>query len=601
MRFVHISDVHIGAGIDIGSKWEKNADKEIQEGFISVIDYVEANNIDFLFITGDLFDNVPGTKELEFVDSQLARLVNTNIIYIAGQNDYLKQGAKIHKFRFVSNIYVAGLENYLNGATGEKKGIRSSSTEPVVDCIRFEEQKVEVYAISQKLPVNYENDTSFAYVHRRDYINILLAYGGSDNEVPFVPEELHTMGFDYVGLGHKHSYEAFSEGKVCYAGSLLPLCAKEVGEHGFIKGYVDKTICSTRFVPLKGRRYLDIHKTVCTTDTVAELEKYFEEIILKNKYAIYSIYLDREKDCITDFDFSNLKKKYRILKIEGEKPETVDVDKLIALNVGNAFGKNLRRISHTDSKMKEQALIIYSKAMHNKIWGDNNPNMDFERADDEQIESAHATLMEEYKRELSEIYKEIEKCESADLEIKEQLEQYPDRTGRINLLKPQIAAIKSEIEQTKYRDEQINKIYSLHRVKTILAFDAPIAVVFLIVSTVGVFDVFVMRIWDEWLNFLIALIILIILVSGTVFLLYNKTRIFTRKLFDGEDTATLHVKYNNEIARLEHELYEKEKLIAQYEADLVNHKKYEERAGKLKEKSAKIADRFNILMLIIGK
>ena len=217
MRFVHISDVHIGADIDIGSKWEKNANKEIQEGFIAVIDYVEANNIDFLFITGDLFDNVPGTKELEFVDSQLARLVNTNIIYIAGQNDYLKQGAKIHKFRFVSNIYVAGLENYFNGATGEKKGIKSSSTEPVVDCIRFEEQKVEVYAISQKLPVNYENDTSFAYVHRRDYINILLAYGGSDNEVPFVPEELHTMGFDYVGLGYKHSYEAFSEGKVCYA------------------------------------------------------------------------------------------------------------------------------------------------------------------------------------------------------------------------------------------------------------------------------------------------------------------------------------------------------------------------------------------------
>lgn len=602
MRFVHIADVHLGADIDIGSKWENTAKEEIKEGFIALVDYIESNNIEFLFITGDLFDDVPTVKDLEFVDSQLARLSATDIIYIAGQNDYLKQGAKIHKFRFVSRIYVAGLEDYVNGVRDEgDKGVKSTSVEPVVDCITFEKHKVEIYAISQTLPVNYENDLAYAYVHKHDYVNILLAYGGTEDEVPFVADGLSSMGFDYIGLGHMHNFEAFDNGKVCYAGSLLPLGPDETGEHGFVKGYVDKTTCSTKLVPMQGRRYMDLYKTVSATDTVAELEKYFDEIMSKDKNTIYSIYLEREANCYTEFDLSGLSKKYRLLRVTGDKPQLVDVEKLIAVNVGNSFGKNLKRINSIDSKNKQEAMSIYAYTMHDKLFGKDNPEMDFERAEEADIEKAHEEMFSEFKSELAEMYHEIEKCEVAGKELKASLEEYPDRTGDINLIRPKIADIKAEIDQIKFKDDQINKIYSMKRLKTVLAFVAPIALVFLIVSTVGVFDVFVMRIWDLWFNFLIILILLMIFVAGIVFLLYNKTKIFRRKLFDGVDLSVLHANNNQKIANLEHELYENEQMIAKYEADQIKYQQFSERMEKLQEKSKKITNRFKLLMLITGK
>ena len=80
MKFAHIADVHLGTQKDT---------PYLFEGFYNFIDYLELHPVDMIFITGDLFDHPPGKEELMLVDTQLARLQKTDILYVTGDCDYL--------------------------------------------------------------------------------------------------------------------------------------------------------------------------------------------------------------------------------------------------------------------------------------------------------------------------------------------------------------------------------------------------------------------------------------------------------------------------------------------------------------------------------
>ena len=145
MRFFHIADVHLGRKVDEDKPWGELASREIYDAFVTFVDCAENSNLDFLFITGDLFDHVPEKEELEWVDMQLARLSDTNIIYVTGEKDYLARGAAIWKYRFISRMYVLNGEKFNNSVSKEQQPVRTNYADAVVDCIYFEKyNKTEI-------------------------------------------------------------------------------------------------------------------------------------------------------------------------------------------------------------------------------------------------------------------------------------------------------------------------------------------------------------------------------------------------------------------------------------------------------------------------
>lgn len=80
MKFAHIADVHLGT---------RRETPYLYDGFLNFIDYMELHPVDMIFITGDLFDHVPTKEDIVFVDTQLARLTKTDILYVTGECDYL--------------------------------------------------------------------------------------------------------------------------------------------------------------------------------------------------------------------------------------------------------------------------------------------------------------------------------------------------------------------------------------------------------------------------------------------------------------------------------------------------------------------------------
>ena len=104
VKFIHISDVLLGIDVDKETSWGDDRKKEIYETFEKIIERATDIGVDFLFISGNLFDHKPDDGELEWLDGVLGSLKDTVVIYAAGFNDNLGGGAAIMSYRFRSSV-----------------------------------------------------------------------------------------------------------------------------------------------------------------------------------------------------------------------------------------------------------------------------------------------------------------------------------------------------------------------------------------------------------------------------------------------------------------------------------------------------------------
>ena len=64
MKFIHVSDVHLGIKPDEGKPWSEKRAQDIWDSFAEVIGAAVELKPDFLLISGDLFHAQPLKKEL---------------------------------------------------------------------------------------------------------------------------------------------------------------------------------------------------------------------------------------------------------------------------------------------------------------------------------------------------------------------------------------------------------------------------------------------------------------------------------------------------------------------------------------------------------
>ena len=68
MRFIHISDVHLGVIPDVGKAWSKRRSQDVWDSFAEVVLEAGSWKADFLLISGDLFHKQPLKRELREVN-----------------------------------------------------------------------------------------------------------------------------------------------------------------------------------------------------------------------------------------------------------------------------------------------------------------------------------------------------------------------------------------------------------------------------------------------------------------------------------------------------------------------------------------------------
>lgn len=208
MKFVHIADVHFDAPFTtLETKgFSETRRLEQRNAFKKVIDYIKTNNIEYLFICGDLYEQeYIRESTIKYISSLFETIPNTKIFIVPGNHDPYIKNSYYMTFNFAKNVKIF---------TGSLE--------------KIEYGNVNIYGYGFEDFYMQSGMEDKIYIDDKSKINILLTHcdldGAKNNETrynPVLKSKLESLEFNYVGLGHIHKLDY--EDNIVYPGSLVSL------------------------------------------------------------------------------------------------------------------------------------------------------------------------------------------------------------------------------------------------------------------------------------------------------------------------------------------------------------------------------------------
>ena len=336
MKFVHIADVHFDMPFTVLNKNGLAEKRRLDQRnvFEKVIKYIKENNIELLFIAGDLYENEYVRKStIDYINNCFKQIPNTKIFITPGNHDPYINNSYYNKYEWNENVKIFTNLEKVSADNINIYGYGFTS----------------FYSKTIDLPENLDNSK----------VNILLMHAdlnGTSNEFgeynPILESKLNNSNFDYIALGHIHKSNIEGNKKIVYPGSLISGGFDELGKHGMVVGTIDsenKDI-KTEFIPLDNKEFVELQFDISNISSREELIEQINKIQLEDdKY--YKIILVGEKQI--DIDVIDLLKN-------------VEDKKVIKIKDKTTVKYNLEQIS------KEQTLKgIFVKELLNQINEEN--------------------------------------------------------------------------------------------------------------------------------------------------------------------------------------------------------------------------------------
>ena len=252
MKFVHIADVHFDVPFStISDRAELGQTRRLEqrEAFKKVIEFIKENNIEYLFISGDLYEQLYVRKStIIFINNLFKEIPNTKIYITPGNHDPYIKASYYNCYEWEKNVKIF-----------------TSQVE------KIENEDAIIYGFGFD---NYEmnkNQLNEIVIEQSNKPQILITHGtivsGNDTKGIYNPmsaQELLKKGFDYIALGHIHKRDEV------YSGSLISLGFDEPGEHGFICGEIINKKLYTKFIKIDNREF--VKKEFDVSDIYSEEE-----------------------------------------------------------------------------------------------------------------------------------------------------------------------------------------------------------------------------------------------------------------------------------------------------------------------------------------
>ncbi len=223
MKFVHIADMHFDSPFTALRTVDNLGDirrLEQRKVFKKVIDFCQKNKIEYLFITGDLYEQeYIRQSTIEYINHLFQEIPNTKVQIIPGNHDPYIQGSYYATFAWSDNVHIC-------------KSELEVISEPELDF--YMTAFTDFY--QNKSPIERIN------VQNPNKINILLTHcdlnGAKDENGfsynPISATKINELAFDYVAMGHIHKTNFKQNPKMIYPGSPISFGFDEIGEHGMI-------------------------------------------------------------------------------------------------------------------------------------------------------------------------------------------------------------------------------------------------------------------------------------------------------------------------------------------------------------------------------
>lgn len=238
MRFLHLSDLHLGKRVNEFSMLEDQA--YILKEILNIID---EQKVEAVLIVGDIYDKViPSAEAVRLLDDFLTRIAARElpVFLISGNHDSAERVAFGSRLMSSRQIYLSP--------------VFESDVEPITISDRYGE--INIYMLpfvkpslvkrvySEEEIITYQDAVNAAVQHMQidtDKRNILLAHQFVTGAARCDSEELSVGGlddvdasifdgFDYVALGHLHGPQKIGKETVRYSGTPLKYSFSEANQ-----------------------------------------------------------------------------------------------------------------------------------------------------------------------------------------------------------------------------------------------------------------------------------------------------------------------------------------------------------------------------------
>lgn len=264
MKFIHIADVHLDSPFKtISDRADIGVERRLEQrnALKKVIEYIKQNNIEYLFISGDLYEqDYIRESSIYFLNELFKEIPDTKIYIAPGNHDPFIKNSFYATFNWNKNVKI-----FTN----------------VVQ--KVENDGVNIYGFGFNNFEMNDNQIKNIELDEPEKINILITHGdlGESKYNYMNLQDIKNIGFDYVALGHIHKRNDTTN--IVYPGSLISFGFDELGEHGMIVGEIKEKVLNKKFVKIDDREFVEQELDVSNILSEEELIEKINNINEENK------------------------------------------------------------------------------------------------------------------------------------------------------------------------------------------------------------------------------------------------------------------------------------------------------------------------------
>ena len=422
VKFIHTADLHLGSRIQINKAYDSELDlgykNAVYNSFNKIIEAAIKNEVDFLVISGDVFDNESrSVKATRYFKEECEKLKENgiNIYLINGNHDpYRREGELLElpdNVKICDTEDVSTFEIYEEGKLIARvlgQSYRGSSESRKM-CTYYTAPDQSVYNIGLLHTQLDPNDSNYVPVSKKDLL---------DNE-----------HIDYWALGHIHENRVINDHipYIIYPGIPQGRDIGETGKGGYYLVNLEPENTYYEFKKTSDYIFerLEINLSEFNKDNLSELiyflkeeiDKYYNtldkevqgyilRVLLKGKTKLYEVFQEQEEEALDDI-LNSLRSYFR-----GRMPS------IFINDVVNRTSKKIQDLDYiiekdpfikelisfmSNIKNNEEKVVDIKKTMGD-IW---NSKVDFENQDPKEFQITDQLFEELFDEAQNEIIKEI--------------------------------------------------------------------------------------------------------------------------------------------------------------------------------------------------
>lgn len=320
MKFVHIADMHFDSPFTtLSDKGNLGEQRRIEQRkiFKKVIEYIKENNIEYLFISGDLYEHQYIRKStIEYINNLFKEIENTKIFISPGNHDPILKKSYYSTFNWNNNVHIFG---------------------PEIE--KIELQDVDIYGFGFDDFYCSNSNIENLEIENSEKINILTIHGtldGSNAEDMQYNSMSTTMlkqkGFDYIALGHIHKNNFEKNSRIIYPGSTMSLGFDELGEHGMVVGEINSLENKIEFIKLDETEFVEAEINCMEINSIEELIEKINEIKIEENKLYKIILIGKRNFEINIYDLYKYDLNERIIKIKNKTKPNYNIEEIAKEN-----------------------------------------------------------------------------------------------------------------------------------------------------------------------------------------------------------------------------------------------------------------------------